>query len=110
KGRILEDPEPGLMASWRLIERRWVLLALLALATGAACQGPPPAAQAGDRLGVARSSDAVSLDPARANDIESLEVAEQVYGRLVRFAPGRLEPEADLATSWSVSPDGTVWT
>ena len=59
---------------------------------------------------MARSSDAVSLDPARANDIESLEVAEQVYGRLVRFAPGRLEPEPDLATSWTVSSDGTVWT
>ena len=81
-----------------------------ALALAPACQGNPPAAQAADRLVVARSSDAVNLDPARANDIESLEVAEQVYGRLVRFAPGRLEPEPDLATSWSVSADGTVWT
>ena len=63
-----------------------------------------------DRLVVARSTDAVSLDPARTNDIESLEVAEQVYGRLVRFASGRLEPEPDLATSWSVSDDGTIWT
>ena len=63
-----------------------------------------------DRLVVARSTDAVSLDPARASDIESLEVAEQVYGRLVRFAAGRLEPEPDLATRWSVSADGTVWT
>ena len=63
-----------------------------------------------DRLVVARSTDAVSLDPARTNDLESLEVAEQVYGRLVRFSPGRLEPEPDLATSWSVSADGTVWT
>ena len=77
---------------------------------GAACQSSPPGAQAADRLVVARSSDALNLDPARANDIESLEVAEQVYGRLVRFAPGRLEPEPDLATSWSVSADGTVWT
>jgi pimeloyl-ACP methyl ester carboxylesterase len=49
-------------------------------------------------------------DPARATDIESLEVAEQVYGRLVRFSAGRLEPEADLATSWTVSSDGTIWT
>ena len=59
---------------------------------------------------VARSTDAVSLDPARTSDIESLEVAEQVYGRLVRFSPGRLEPEPDLATSWTVSADGTIWT
>ena len=63
-----------------------------------------------DRLVVARPTDAVSLDPARTSDIESLEVAEQVYGRLVRFSPGRLEPEADLATCWTVSSDGTIWT
>jgi peptide/nickel transport system substrate-binding protein len=63
-----------------------------------------------DRLVVARASDATNLDPARAADLESLEVAEQVFGRLVRFAPGRLEPEPDLATSWSVGPDGTTWT
>ncbi|MEO5769256.1 MAG: hypothetical protein ABIS92_12965, partial [Polyangia bacterium] len=38
--------------------------------------------QHGDRLVVARASDATNLDPARASDIESLEVAEQVFGRL----------------------------
>jgi len=76
-----------------------------------ACKGaqPLPGGPA-DRLVVARSTDAISLDPARTNDLESLEVAEQVYGRLVRFSPGRLEPEPDLATSWTVSADGTVWT
>jgi len=63
-----------------------------------------------DRLVVARPTDAVSLDPARTSDIESLEVAEQVYGRLVRFSAGRLEPEAELGTSWAVSSDGTIWT
>ena len=60
--------------------------------------------------GPGRSTDAVSLDPARTSEIESLEVAEQVYGRLVRFAAGRLEPEPDLAVSWTVSDDGTLWT
>ena len=77
----------------------------------AACSATmPPSTGAPDRLVVARPAEPVSLDPARATDIESLEVAEQVYGRLVRFAAGRLEPEPDLATSWSVSDDGTVWT
>ncbi|HVZ74646.1 MAG TPA: ABC transporter substrate-binding protein [Polyangia bacterium] len=83
-------------------------VAALAL-TFVAC-GRPAAPTAADRVIVARSADPVSLDPARASDIESLEVAEQVFGRLVRFSPGRLEPEPDLATSWSVSEDGTVWT
>jgi peptide/nickel transport system substrate-binding protein len=90
-------------------------LVMLALGGGVACQsslalGLPTAAQPADRLVVARPADAVNLDPARATDIESLEVAEQVYGRLVRFTAGRLEPEPDLATSWSVSENGTVWT
>jgi peptide/nickel transport system substrate-binding protein len=85
-------------------------LAVVASAACAAagCQGTKGASS--DRLVVARPTDAVSLDPARTSDIESLEVAEQVYGRLVRFSPGRLEPEADLATSWTVSSDGTIWT
>jgi peptide/nickel transport system substrate-binding protein len=81
-----------------------------AVAAAAGCAAVPAPAGPSDRLVVARSTDAVSLDPARASDIESLEVAEQVYGRLVRFAAGRLEPEPDLATSWTVSTDGTVWT
>jgi peptide/nickel transport system substrate-binding protein len=85
------------------------LVAGAALAAALGCsQAATPVA--GDRLVVARSTDAISLDPARTSDIESLEVAEQVYGRLVRFAAGRLEPEPDLATSWSVSDDGTIWT
>jgi peptide/nickel transport system substrate-binding protein len=84
----------------------------LALVSGSAGCFRPEArgGPSGDRLVVARSTDAVSLDPARTSDIESLEVAEQVYGRLVRFAAGRLEPEPDLATRWSVSDDGTLWT
>jgi peptide/nickel transport system substrate-binding protein len=88
---------------------RGLVFVALADALGAGCVAAP-APSAADRLVVARPADPVSLDPARATDIESLEVAEQVYGRLVRFAPGRLEPEPDLATSWSVSDDGTVWT
>ena len=81
-------------------------LAVRAAARGRVAKGGATS----DRLVVARPTDAVSLDPARTSDIESLEVAEQVYGRLVRFSAGRLEPEADLATSWTVSSDGTIWT
>jgi peptide/nickel transport system substrate-binding protein len=75
------------------------------------CEGRPDTGpHMRDRLVVARPSDATNLDPARAADIESLEVAEQVFGRLVRFSAGHPEPEPDLATRWQVSADGTVWT
>ena len=81
-----------------------------ALASGGCGARRGRTAAAHDRLVVARASDATNLDPARASDIESLEVAEQVVGRRVRFAAGRLEPEPDLATRWTVSADGMVWT
>jgi peptide/nickel transport system substrate-binding protein len=84
--------------------------AVVIVAAAGACTSPAPGGPSADRLVVARPTDAVSLDPARTADIESLEVAEQVYGRLVRFSAGRLEPEPDLATSWKVSADGTIWT
>lgn len=81
---------------------------LAALVVAAACRGSEGSHR--DRLVIGRAADATNLDPARAVDIESLEISEHVFGRLVRFAPGRLDPEPDLATSWTVSPDGTVWT
>src|SRR6476646_6228353 len=87
---------------------RAALGALALLGASVSCQGGKGASS--DRLVVARPTDAVSLDPARTSDIESLEVAEQVHGRLGRFAASRLEAEADLAASWTVSADGTVWT
>jgi peptide/nickel transport system substrate-binding protein len=91
-------------------KRAWRATAAVLIVGACSTPAPTPSGPSGDRLVVARSTDAVSLDPARTSDIESLEVAEQVYGRLVRFAAGRLEPEPDLATSWSVSDDGTIWT
>ena len=91
--------------------RRLLRVAGMVVLVASGCGGRRSSRQqSADRLVVARASDATNLDPARASDIESLEVAEQVFGRLVRFAAGRLEPEPDLATSWSVSPEGTVWT
>jgi len=87
-----------------------LLLAALSGPLGGCTTHPGASSRVKDRIVVARASDATNLDPARASDIESLEVAEQVFGRLVRFTAGRLEPEPDLATSWSVSADGTVWT
>jgi peptide/nickel transport system substrate-binding protein len=90
--------------------KRCALAVAVVVMSVSGCTSKGPRGGASDRIVVARSADPLSLDPARAGDIESLEIAEQVYDRLVRFAPGRLEPEPDLATSWSVSDDGTVWT
>jgi peptide/nickel transport system substrate-binding protein len=49
------------------------------------------------------------MDPAQMNDIESAQVAGQVYEGLVRFKDGSVEVEPCLATFWDVSPDGLTW-
>jgi peptide/nickel transport system substrate-binding protein len=57
-----------------------------------------------------RSGDAVSLDNAIAEDGETGEATVQLFNLLVRAKPGATDVEPDLATSWSTSPDGLIWT
>jgi peptide/nickel transport system substrate-binding protein len=68
------------------------------------------AAQGGTTFVWGRSGDAVSLDNAIAEDGETGEATVQLFNLLVRAEPGRTDVEPDLATSWSTSPDGLVWT
>jgi len=49
------------------------------------------------------------MDPAQMNDIESAQVAAQVYEGLVRFKHGSVEVEPCLATEWNVSENGLTW-
>jgi oligopeptide transport system substrate-binding protein len=49
-----------------------------------------------------------TLDPAKVDDLPSLNVAHELYAGLTRFSGTGVEP--DLATSWDTSDDGLVWT
>ena len=51
-----------------------------------------------------------TLDMPISSSGESAEVVTQMFNGLVRALPGRTDVEPDLATSWSVSPDGLTWT
>jgi hypothetical protein len=54
-------------------------------------------------------SGVTTYDPARATDADALPVIYNVYDRLVsRVESGQIVPE--LATHWTVSPDGLVYT
>lgn len=55
-------------------------------------------------------SDAVSLDPAVAYEFTSVFVANQLYDKLVDLEPPDLKIVPRVAESWTVSPDGLVWT
>ncbi len=57
-----------------------------------------------------KSGDAGSLDAPIDTNGETAEVTTQIFNMLVRAKPGQTDVEPDLATSWSVSPDGLVWT
>jgi peptide/nickel transport system substrate-binding protein len=94
---------------------RWLAIVLLGVAACDALglgRGRPAAGRdrPADTLVIGRASDALGFDPARFTDNESIEVCEQIYEHLVRLEPGSTEPEASLATAWSVSDDGRVWT
>jgi peptide/nickel transport system substrate-binding protein len=59
---------------------------------------------------VGRPGDAISLDPALVTDNESVEIAEQLYDKLLNYRAGTNEVEPGLATSWETSDGGRVWT
>ena len=52
----------------------------------------------------------VNLEPGNITEGNSLIVQQQIYDRLIEFKPGTTDPQPALATSWSVSADGKVWT
>jgi peptide/nickel transport system substrate-binding protein len=57
-----------------------------------------------------KSGDADTLDVNVTGNGEAWEVAAQIFNLLVRAKQGQADIEPDLATDWSVSADGLVWT
>lgn len=64
----------------------------------------------GGTLVFAQAQDAVTLDPHDATDGFSVNNTSNAYDTLVRFKPDSTQVEPSLAESWTVSPDGLVWT
>jgi peptide/nickel transport system substrate-binding protein len=97
--------------SARRLPRNVVALGFLAAAAGCSSGGEEATYGRDPRtLIVGRPADALSLDPGRASDSESVEVCEQIYDSLLRYDPATGAIEPGLAESWKVSEDGTVWT
>ncbi len=57
-----------------------------------------------------RSGDVFTLDVPLSTDTQTTMVSTQLYNTLTRAQPGKVEIEPDLATGWSTSPNGLVWT
>lgn len=90
------------------------IVATFAFAT-VACSGTNPTSgtapeTAGQTLTVAIPADVESLDPAITMDNASWKITYPTYERLVDFDGGSTDLTPALATDWSSSDDGTVWT
>jgi peptide/nickel transport system substrate-binding protein len=58
----------------------------------------------------AGAADPTYLDPALVSDGESFRAARQIFDTLVQLAPGTTRLQPALATSWSPSRNGKIWT
>jgi ABC-type oligopeptide transport system substrate-binding subunit len=91
-------------ARQRLAQAGLVAVALLA---GCGSSAPPPP-HGGPTLRLALPLLPRTLDPAKAGDMPSLNVAHELYAGLTRFSGTGVKP--DLAESWDVEQGGLVWT
>ncbi|GGA39542.1 ABC transporter substrate-binding protein [Pelagibacterium lentulum] len=83
---------------------RGVALAVLLAASPAVAQTPP------NVLVVGQIAEPQSLDPHVVTAANDFRILINVFEGLVRFAEGTLEVEPALATDWTISEDGLVYT
>ena len=87
-----------------------LVLAFMLVAGVLLAPGSPGRAAGVTTLVWGRSGDADTLDNPISTNGETAEVVTQMFNTLVRAIPGGTDVEPDLATSWSISPDGLTWT
>ena len=93
----------------------WTRRGLLAAAAGAVVAhvglpGPAAAQTPPGVLIVGQIAEPKSLDPAAVTAVNDFRILVNVYEGLTRYKSGTLEVEPGLATSWSISDDGTEYT
>ncbi|HKL69413.1 ABC transporter substrate-binding protein [Salibaculum sp.] len=92
------------------LTRRTLMASTAALALGL---GAVPAAMAQtpeDVLIVGQIAEPKALDPAAVTAVNDFRILMNVFDGLVRYRDGTLEVEPALATDWTISDDGTVYT
>ena len=70
----------------------------------------PSAGAAAVTLSMARNADMLTWDPYNTGDDPSIFTQMIAYDRLVKLAPSNKDVEPELATSWTMSPDGLTAT
>ncbi|MBD3676867.1 MAG: ABC transporter substrate-binding protein [Rhodobacteraceae bacterium] len=91
------------------LTRRALLASTAAFALGLGVL-PAQAQTPEDVLIVGQIAEPKALDPAAVTAVNDFRILMNVYDGLVRYKDGTLEVEPALATDWSISDDGTVYT
>ncbi|WP_226781471.1 ABC transporter substrate-binding protein [Oceaniglobus trochenteri] len=86
--------------------RRGVLAGAVALAMPLSASAQTPEGV----LIVGQIAEPKSLDPAAVTAVNDFRILVNLYEGLVRYKPGTLEVEPQLATDWQISEDGTEYT
>lgn len=87
---------------------RWLppaLATIVLTAVGSAVAQTPP-----NVLIVGQIAEPKALDPAQITAVNDFRIVMNIYDGLVRYADGTLEVEPSLASEWTISDDGTVYT
>jgi len=105
-----EDEAYNTIESPHLIEIGWTLYLPTAEEAEAYMAGEVLEPAAGGTFIFGRGGDSVQLDPAVVTDGESFRVTGQILEPLFQYADGSTDVIPALATDYSVSDDGLVWT
>ncbi len=90
--------------------RRGVLALTTATALALGGLVPATAQTPPNVLVVGQIAEPQALDPHAVTAVNDFRILMNVYDGLVRYSSGTLEVEPALATDWSISEDGTVYT
>jgi peptide/nickel transport system substrate-binding protein len=85
-------------------------LLVLALAGCSGSGGGSSPAATSKTLNLALSADPSPLDPDTYYEAEGLQITTAAYQGLLTYAPNSAKLVGELATKWTVSPDGTTYT
>jgi len=78
--------------------------------TTAPAQAAQPARAAKDTLTIVFPQNQGTLDPHFAATTQEMLVTRNIYNALLKYKPDSVDLTGDLATDWSVSPDGLTYT
>ncbi|WP_084863606.1 ABC transporter substrate-binding protein [Salibaculum halophilum] len=92
------------------LTRRTLMASTAALALGLGAAPVATAQTPEDVLIVGQIAEPKALDPAAVTAVNDFRILMNVFDGLVRYKDGTLEVEPALATDWTISDDGTVYT